>query len=164
MSAAYVLIGFENKQVTEVERALITECGDDALRIPALGIRLSVASYAEEYRTADKFLEEHGLSESNLFLREFDILPFSTEIHLECMRGRLIGTIMEVVADVLAATLTKRLNTRALVRIADGEVPFRLYSSNGAIEIDYVDWYRTIFRERAWIPISLRRAPVDRTS
>lgn len=155
MSLTYVVIGFEDRQVTDVERALCFEFGDDTLRIPPFGIHLSVANYADEYKKADSFLQQHGLVESNPFLQEFDILPFSTEIHLECMRGRLVSGILEIVADMLAVTLAKHLNTRALVRIADGEVPFRLYSSTGAVEVDHVDSYRTIFSHRTWIPFSL---------
>ncbi|WP_156912858.1 hypothetical protein [Methylocaldum szegediense] len=114
MSLTYVVIGFEDRQVTDVERALCFEFGDDTLRIPPFGIHLSVANYADEYKKADSFLQQHGLVESNPFLQEFDILPFSTEIHLECMRGRLVSGILEIVADMLAVTLAKHLNTRAL--------------------------------------------------
>ena len=152
MSAGYVVIGFENSQVEALERAMRMEFGDDVLRTPALGIHLSVVNYAEEYRTADQFLKAHGMEESNEFLRHFDILPFATELRLECAPGRPIEAAIEIVGDVIAMALSKRMKTRALVRIANGEVPFRLYSANGVTEIDYGVWYATLFISRSWIP------------
>jgi hypothetical protein len=155
MSSTYVLICFENKQVSEIEAAIRAEFGDRALEVPMLGIHVSVECLVDVYKQSDEWLRTHGLMESNLFLREFDILPFSTEVRLACSRGRPVEAVLEIVADLVASTISRRLNARALARIADAEIPFRLYGQNGSIEQDYVRWYEAYMAGRRWLPSSM---------
>jgi hypothetical protein len=154
MSLSYSIVGFKDVQIEDVERSLREEWGDRILSEAPLGLHISVRDSAAAYRTADHFQQETGIQESNPFLREFDILPFAAEVHVSCSRGRAAAVLLEELSELIALSLSRRLKTQALVRVADGEIPFRLYDA-GAVSVDYLDRYRDFLSGRRWIPREL---------
>lgn len=151
MSAAYVVIGFENVTVDDLQSAMNAEFAVEDLCTSFLGCSLEIEDSRETYRMADNILQAHSLEESNKFLRQFDIMPFATEIRLSCGRGRLLADVLPHLADTIAATASFRLKCRALVRIADGECPFRLYQS-GRLLTDFRDDYAAVLKTSRWVP------------
>lgn len=151
MSAAYVIIGFENVTTFDVQSALSVEFGMNAGRF--LGCDLAINDSSGAYRMADRLLREQSIEEQNVFLKEFDILAFATEIHLSCGRGRSMEQVLTPLAEALAIAISARLKRRALIRIADGELPFRLYQS-GRILNDYREHYADFLATSRWVPVA----------
>jgi len=115
------------------------------------GLHLLVQDLSAEIAYAKAFLEEHGLSEEDPFLRSFNIDDFNVEVRLFCDRSSLGAEFQHVIADRLAWYLSSTLQRRVLVRLKNGSVPFRLYSG-GQVLKDFTDCYRDYMKKMTWVP------------
>jgi hypothetical protein len=150
MSLRSIIVGFEAPML-EVRRTLSHLLGADPAGARLLGLHLELYDMSEAYAFADAYLRMRGIDESNSFLREFDIAPFANELHLSWSAGRALAGLGLHAADVLAREASSALDTRVLIRISDGEVPFRLYEK-GTVTRDYRDEYGSLIAGEDWLP------------
>ena len=157
MTKVYTSIAIENASCEVVKSFLVKALGPAMFNKDishVLGMHFDVIDVQDAIDYAKQFLTSHGLEEAHPFYREFDMSLFNVEIDLYSSRGHFSVEFQPVVADQIARVLTAELQTRAVIKLEDGNIPFRVYANGKQIR-DLREYYQEHFKGRHWVPREL---------
>ncbi len=158
MSSPQVVLSVEHASESDVRSALIQfadiRFSNDGSG-HALGFGVDVANGLEEAEYAQQYLQANNLEDENPVWRELDARAFPVEVRVYAHSGTVWVPCIEMIGDALARLLSESLQTRIVLSVGDGYVPFGIYSSGAKIR-DFADHYERLFQGREWIPSSLR--------
>jgi len=119
-----------------------------------LGMHFDVIDLQDAIDYAKQIFVSQGLEETHPFYRACDMSCFNVEIDLYSSRGHFSGEFHPVVADEVARVLTAELKTQAVIKLEDGNIPFRVYT-NGQQARDLKEYYKEYFKGRHWVPYEI---------
>ena len=152
-------ISLENVNVEDVKKILETDFGIIFIKdkpTQFLGINLEILDLTEEYKYADKFLEDKGINEEQNYNINIDLKSFNIIIDFATQSFRPSNPFKISIVDQIAKHISLKLKVRSFISLNDNQIPFCVYE-NGKKTNNYLEHYKKYFDSMPWIPCELRQ-------